>query len=74
MAAASPSGPGTSQTNESSVAGWDNTGAVDGSWQDSKNGNDPCPAGFRVPSRSQWEAVLDYNPDFRAGTPKSEVE
>jgi len=31
-------------------------------WTDSRKGKgDPCPPGWKVPSKSQWEAVLAYN-------------
>ena len=47
---------------------------------DSDNGNwtpgakgpqDPCPANYRVPSQTEWEAVDIYNDDFRTGLPWS---
>ena len=29
---------------------------------------DPCPTGYRVPTRNEWVAVDTYNDDFRTGT------
>ncbi|MDZ7664858.1 MAG: FISUMP domain-containing protein [Desulfotignum sp.] len=40
-------------------SGWDSAAAHDGAWSDStKTDNDPCPDGFRVPTRAQWDGVL----------------
>ena len=59
MAAAGPSGI---DPNSGGVTGWLTTSAANGSWTDaSKTSSDPCPAGFRVPTRTQWEAVLANN-------------
>jgi uncharacterized protein (TIGR02145 family) len=60
VAALAPTGSGSTQTNAAAVSGWSTNVAADGSWADgSKTGNDPCPAGFRVPTDAQWRAVID---------------
>jgi uncharacterized protein (TIGR02145 family) len=62
MAAAGPSGPGADQANDGAIAGWNTTAAPNGSWSDSiKTQNDPCPAGFRVPTHAQWQGVFANN-------------
>lgn len=53
-----------SSPNSGSVAGWSSSMAPDGSWVDSNPmtsnpADNPCPAGFRVPSKAQWEGVAN---------------
>jgi len=68
MAAPGPSGPGENQANPGSIAGW-NSSAPDGSWSDAvKTVNDPCPAGFRVPTRDQWQGVINNNAVSNVGS------
>ena len=44
---------------------WDSSTAPDGAWLDaSKTANDPCPDGYRVPTKTEWDGVLANN-----GTP-----
>ena len=63
MAAPGPDGPGAEQANAESIAGWNyDVVAPNGSWSDAvKTNNDPCPTGFRVPTLSQWQGVIDNN-------------
>jgi len=64
-----PTGPGLSEANDDSISGWDGSDAPDGAWSDNaKTANDPCSAGFRVPTKSQWEGVLDNNSQRKGGT------
>jgi len=64
-----PAGPAADQANAGAAAVWNNTPASDNSWTDgNKTVNDPCPGGFIVPSRTQWNAVLANNKLTSVGT------
>jgi uncharacterized protein (TIGR02145 family) len=57
-----PTGPDSGEANSATISDWDQTYASDGSWSDTqKTVNDPCPAGFRVPTYPQWRGVMDNN-------------
>ncbi|MEN5133408.1 FISUMP domain-containing protein [Elizabethkingia anophelis] len=57
------------QTNAGAITGWKTTGKPDRSWIDaSKTANDPCPAGYRVPTEAQWRAVISNNNVERVGS------
>ncbi len=69
QAAAGPTGSGSSQSNSGNVGGWNTTHADNGSWTDnSKTSNDPCPAGFRIPTKTQWDGVVANNTITYTGT------
>jgi uncharacterized protein (TIGR02145 family) len=64
-----PTGPNVSEANSGEISTWDQTYAPDGAWSDSiKTANDPCPAGFRLPSISQWDGVRINNTQRIVGT------
>jgi uncharacterized protein (TIGR02145 family) len=57
-----PTGPELSDANDGTISDWVQSEAPDGAWSDAtKTENDPCPVGFRVPTISQWQGVLDTN-------------
>ncbi len=60
VAANGPTGSSSGEANAGAITGWNISPASNGDWADgSKTANDPCPAGFRVPTKAQWDAVLD---------------
>jgi uncharacterized protein (TIGR02145 family) len=56
-------------TPAAAIAGWNTNAAANGAWLDgSKTGTDPCPTGFRVPTKAKWDGVLANNTVSRTGT------
>ena len=57
------------QKNEGSIRGWTLSSNARGSWLDESRGpKDPCPQGYKVPSRAQWQGVIDNNRFERVGS------
>lgn len=64
-----PTGPDADEANDGKISGWDDSYASDGAWSDSaKTANDPCPTGYKVPSKTQWEGVMENNTRRVVGT------
>jgi hypothetical protein len=58
-----PTGSSAGEANTADVSGWSSAIASSGAWSDvSKTANDPCPAGFRVPTNEQLSGVPLNNP------------
>ena len=56
-------------TGSGAIPGWNTANAPDNSWQDAvKTANDPCPAGFRIPTRQQFTNLFNNNTASNVGT------
>ena len=65
--------PTVSNDNAAGITGWSQTPATNGSWNADENdpaklnANDPCPTGYRVPTRIEWQAVNTNNANSLTG-------
>jgi uncharacterized protein (TIGR02145 family) len=51
------------------ISPWNTIAAANSAWLDaSKTATDPCPAGFRVPTRAQWAGVIANNTRSSTGS------
>jgi len=67
--------PTSVNSNSGAISGWSQTAAAYSSWNSDTEANpvkvtanDPCPTGYRVPTRTEWVAVHTYNTVSRTGT------
>lgn len=69
IAAEGPNGGESSKDKAGRPFIWDGSYIVKGAWVDSeKTSDDPCPAGFRVPTQWDWAAVITQNKIVKIGT------
>jgi uncharacterized protein (TIGR02145 family) len=62
-------GPTATDPKDGAIIGWNTTDAANGSWADgSKTANDPCPAGYRIPTRTLWTDLIVNNTRTNVGT------
>lgn len=64
----------TVDTDAAAIAGWNTIAAADGAWLDeSKTTNDPCPAGWRIPTKTDFDGLVNgtLNPQTRVGSSNS---
>ncbi|MDQ8748592.1 fibrobacter succinogenes major paralogous domain-containing protein [Elizabethkingia miricola] len=53
------------QSNSGAILGWNNALIPDDAWS---AGKDPCPTGYRIPTKEQWESVVNNNVLSTIGT------
>lgn len=58
--ASAPWGNTESTDNNGSIIGWSNQNPPNDAWTDNvKTADDPCPPGFRVPTKTEWDGVAN---------------
>lgn len=69
-----PSGTSGFEANAAGFNFWSQEPAPNDNWLDnSKTINDPCPFGYRLPTKAQWQGVLDNNTGMNVGSFTSSV-
>jgi uncharacterized protein (TIGR02145 family) len=59
----------TPSTGVGAIAGWSSLTDISGGWSDTeKKANDPCPAGWRLPTSTEWRGVVDNNTGTAVGS------
>jgi uncharacterized protein (TIGR02145 family) len=63
---AAPWGNTTANDNAGSISGWNTMNPANDALSDlSKTTNDPCPAGYRIPTKAQWDGVRNTSLNTR---------
>lgn len=64
----------TVNTAPGAISGWNTTAAADGSWNSGtetspiKTANDPCPTGYRLPLKAEFQKLMDNTDYSNTGT------
>ncbi|WP_449400968.1 FISUMP domain-containing protein [Chryseobacterium wanjuense] len=63
------------QASATAITGWNSVAAANGSWSTTKTVNDPCPSGYRVPTRTEFQTLFSSSTKSVVGTwPASQTD